>query len=439
MLGDPVFRSSSPYPVVRTVLRNELRVVVSANDDAIPAVALTVDYGVGVRAEREGQAGFAHLFEHLMLQGTPSVNKDTLARAVEGAGGRFNAFTRLDFTSYYILMPVNGLERGIYLLADQMAGPLLSEVNLRNQIAVIKSEIQANVHNRPYGYRSWLELPKLLFDTFPNSHDGYGSYADLDSAELADAMEFFEAFYSPTNAVLSVAGAVSPAHVIELAECYFGDIEARPAPSLIDYAEPVRNLPVWRTLHDADAKVSTVAIGWSLSDPAHLPAYLPFLVLADVLADGPTALLRHRLITRDRVAMHVSCHVGRYGDPLFARDPTMFVCEMRLRPGVKAADAVAGLDGTLKQLACHGPDGGELDRTVVRLTAQLSRDVSNPLYRSQAMAALELLYGRAELVSELPRLLAGVTESAIRGAAGTLCERQRAILVMEPGPEREEK
>jgi predicted Zn-dependent peptidase len=426
------------YPVVRTTLRNELRVVVSA-DDAIPAVGLTVDYDVGVRAEPEGQAGFAHLFEHLMLQGTPSVAKDALARAVEGAGGRFNAFTRLDFTSYYILMPANGLERGIYLLADQMAGPLLSEDNLRNQVAVIKSEIRANVHNRPYSYRSWVELPKLLFGTFPNSHDGYGSYADLDSAELADASGFFEAFYSPANAVLSIAGAVSPTQAIELVERYFGDIEARPAPGRIDYSEPDGNLPVWHTIHDARAKAPTVAIGWRLPDPARLPAYLPFLVLSDILADGPTSRLRHGLITRNRLAMHVSCHVGRYGDPLFARDPSMFVCEMRLRPGVAAADAVAGLDGSLEQLARDGADGGELDRAVTRLTARLSRDASNPLYRSLAMAALELLYGRAELVSELPHLLAEVTDSAIRAAADALRERERAILVVGPGQERSEE
>ena len=180
------------YPVERFTLANGLRVVL-APDRSAPVVGVAVVYDVGIRSEPEGRTGFAHLFEHLMFQGSENLEKLAHFRHVQGAGGTFNGSTHLDYTDYFETLPSNALERALFLEADRMRGPRLTEENLRNQVDVVKEEIRVNVLNRPYGGFPWLKLPPVMFDTFPNAHDGYGSFDDLESATVADAAEFFDA------------------------------------------------------------------------------------------------------------------------------------------------------------------------------------------------------------------------------------------------------
>ena len=159
----------------RFTLPNGLRVVL-APDRSAPVVGVAVVYDVGIRSEPEGRTGFAHLFEHLMFQGSANLEKLAHFRHVQGAGGTFNGSTHLDYTDYFEILPSNALERALFLEADRMRGPRLTEENLRNQIDVVKEEIRVNVLNRPYGGFPWLKLPPVMFDTFPNAHDGYGSF-----------------------------------------------------------------------------------------------------------------------------------------------------------------------------------------------------------------------------------------------------------------------
>ena len=171
-------RTPSPsYPVERFTLPNGLRVVL-APDRSAPVVAVSVFYDVGMRSEPEGRTGFAHLFEHLMFQGSANVGKGARPPGA-GAGGTFNGSTHQDYTNYYEALPAEGLERALFLEADRMAAPAITEENLRNQIDVVKEEIRVNVLNRPYGGFPWLQLPPVAFDTFANAHDGYGSFVDL--------------------------------------------------------------------------------------------------------------------------------------------------------------------------------------------------------------------------------------------------------------------
>src|SRR4051812_36022029 len=225
------------YPVERFTLGNGLRVVL-APDRSASVVGVAVVYDVGIRSEPEGRTGFAHLFEHLMFQGSESLEKLAHFRHVQGAGGTFNGSTHFDYTDYFETLPSSALERTLFLEADRMRGPRLTEENLRNQVDVVKEEIRVNVLNRPYGGFPWLKLPEVMFDTFANAHDGYGSFVDLESATVADAADFFEKYYACGNAVLSVAGDIDLDEARTLIEKHFGDVEARPAPARPDFSEP---------------------------------------------------------------------------------------------------------------------------------------------------------------------------------------------------------
>src|SRR5690349_6954339 len=191
--------------LTRFTLPNGLRVVL-APDPTAPVVGVSVHYDVGFRSEPEGRTGFAHLFEHLMFQGSDNVAKVEHMQLVQAAGGVCNGHTQADITCFYEALPSAALELALWLEADRMARLSLDEENLRNQVSVVEEEIKVNVLNRPYGGFPWLRLPPVAFDTFPNAHNGYGSFADLESATVADAQVFFTRYYAAGNAVLALAG-----------------------------------------------------------------------------------------------------------------------------------------------------------------------------------------------------------------------------------------
>src|SRR5919109_2121335 len=210
----------------RYTLPNGLRVVL-APDRAAPVVAVSVHYDVGFRSEPEGRTGFAHLFEHLMFQGSESLEKLAHFRHVQGSGGIFNGSTHQDYTDYYQVLPSAALERALFLEADRMRAPKITEENLRNQIDVVKEEIRLNVLNRPYGGFPWILLPPVLFKTFANAHNGYGSFVDLEATTVDQASDFFDQYYAPGNATLVVAGDLDVEKTKEMVEHHFGSIPAR--------------------------------------------------------------------------------------------------------------------------------------------------------------------------------------------------------------------
>ena len=163
-----------------------------------------------------------------MFQGSANLEKLAHFRYVQSSGGTFNGSTHLDYTNYFEVLPSNALSRGLFLEADRMRSPRITEENLANQIAVVKEEIRVNVLNRPYGGFPWLLLPPVLFDSFPNAHNGYGGFVDLESATVSDAADFFDRYYAPANAVLAVAGDFHPDEALELVERHFGDIPGAP-------------------------------------------------------------------------------------------------------------------------------------------------------------------------------------------------------------------
>jgi len=424
---------ATKYPVEQLTLANGLRVVLTP-DRSAPVIGVAVVYDVGIRSEPQGRTGFAHLFEHLMFQGSESLEKLAHFRYVQGSGGTFNGSTHFDYTDYFEALPGNALERALFLEADRMRGPRLTEENLRNQVDVVKEEIRVNVLNRPYGGFPWLKLPPVMFGTFPNAHDGYGSFADLESATVADAEEFFGRYYACGNAVLAVGGDFDVAEAVKLVEEHFGDVPARPAPPRPDFAEPDLTSERRGSYADPLAPLPAVAAAWRVPDPiGDFAGYLPYVVLAEVLTDGDASRLVERLVLRDRSVTSVGGYLGFMGEPFAVRDPTALVLQAHLPPGGDVEKVLAAIDEECRRIASDGLAREELARTQARMATHLLRDTDAVLGRALQMAVLQQQRGAPDLVNDLPRLVGEVTEKQVVEAAATLVPSRRACVDVEAG------
>ncbi|MBK5306475.1 MAG: insulinase family protein [Frankiaceae bacterium] len=416
----------------RFSLDNGLRVVVSP-DASSPVVAVAVYYDVGMRSEPEGRTGFAHLFEHLMFQGSASLGKTEHFTYVQGSGGTLNGSTHVDYTNYYEVLPSNAAELALFLEADRMRSVALTQDNLDNQVAVVQNEIRVNVQNRPYGGFPWLSMPPVLYDSFANSHDGYGSFVDLESATLDDARQFFDRYYAPGNAVLTVVGDVKTEQVQGWVEEHFADIQARKTPKRPSFAEKPMSIERSGVVHDRLAPAPAVALAWRTTDPADFETYLPYVVLAEVLTDGDAARLQDRLLLRDRSVTSVGGYLGIMGDSYDARDPTPLMVEVHHPEETPVENVVGAIDEEIARLAADGLAGDELARTVARMTARYLRELDPFMGRAQQLAVFEQQRARAELVNELPGLLDSVTAESVQAAAATLRPDNRARLELRPG------
>jgi zinc protease len=424
----------------RVTLPNGLRVVLAPNPaegpssaGQAPVVGVSVHYDVGFRSEPEGRTGFAHLFEHLMFQGSESLEKLAHFRHVQGSGGTFNGSTHQDYTDYFQVLPSAALERALFLEADRMRAPKITEENLRNQVDVVKEEIRLNVLNRPYGGFPWILLPPVLYSTFANAHNGYGDFTDLEQATVDDCAAFFDTFYAPGNAVLTIAGDIDVDHATELVHKHFGDVparEVRPRPS---FGESFPSQELRGHHADPHAPLPAVAIGHRLPDPVgELDAYLANVVLAAVLSDGDAARLQQRMVYQDSLVVDVHAGCGLMGSPLDARDPDTFTLTAIHTPEVGVDRVVRAVDEELEKLAVDGPTPEELARVTARWSASLYREHDRLVSRTLDLGSAELLHGRAELISELPDRVAAITVEDVASAAKALRPDARAVLELEP-------
>jgi predicted Zn-dependent peptidase len=420
--------------LVRYTLDNGLRVVL-APDATAPVVGVSVHYDVGFRSEPEGRTGFAHLFEHLMFQGSESLEKLAHFRHVQSSGGTFNGSTHPDYTDYFEVLPSAALERALFLEADRMRAPKLTAENLANQIDVVKEEIRLNVLNRPYGGFPWITLPPVLYSTFPNAHNGYGGFEDLESATVDDCAAFFDTYYSPANAVLTVAGDFEVGNAKKLIENHFGDVPHRPAPQRPSFAEPLPTTELRGEVEDPHAPLPALGIGYRMPDPINdIDGYLAYLVLAGVLTDGDGSRLQQRLVHKEPLVVDIGAGAGLFG-PFEARDPDTFTITLIHPHEVPRERVLAALDDELEKIAENPPDEQELRKVTARWTASLHSEHDRLVSRTLALGSFELLYGDASLVYRLADRMSAVTSEAVSAAAKALRPDARAVLVVKPASE----
>ena len=224
-------------PVEYYKLPNGLRVVLS-QDHTAPTVCIGVYYRIGFRIEPRDRTGFAHLFEHMMFQGSHNLGKMEFIKLVQANGGILNGSTRFDFTNYFEVVPSNKLETVLWAEADRMSGLAVNEENLKNQQGVVGNEVKVNVLNAPYGGFPWIDLPMAANSNWYNAHNFYGDLTDIEAAKLEEVKKFFDTYYAPNNAVLTIVGDFETGDAKKLVEKYFGGIKSSQLPPVPDLSEP---------------------------------------------------------------------------------------------------------------------------------------------------------------------------------------------------------
>jgi predicted Zn-dependent peptidase len=386
-------------------------------------------YRAGFRLEPEGRTGFAHLFEHLMFQGTAKVPKADFGRLITGAGGLLNGSTRHDYTNFFEILPASALEMACFIEADRMHNLDINEETLQNQIDVVKEEVRVNVLNRPYGGFSWLWLSQYAFSTYPNAHNFYGEFADLDAATVADARAFYQTWYGPGNATLVLVGDFQEEQAREIVERYFGPVPARPAPPVPDMEEPT---PQARTEHqrqDPLAPNPRVAIGYRTA-PFGTADHLPLALAARVLTDGRSSRLQRRLIREREVLLQVDG--GPHfpiGDAFEFKGPALFTIEATPRPGVTTGAAVTAIDEELARVAQEGPSPDELLRAKRRELGSYHASLDSRLGRMRELGVLASVHDQPELADQLPQRYQEITEQQVQEAvAGWLRPEHSTVL-----------
>lgn len=421
-----------PIPIEVKKLDNGLTVVVSP-DPSAPVVGISVVYKVGIRLEPRGRTGFAHLFEHLMFQGTPKAKKGVFDKVTSAGGGWNNGSTLPDFTNYYVSAPVSALDALLWLEADRMRTLDFSAEGLQNQRDVVKEEIRSKVTNTPYGGFAWIDLPKLAFDKWENSHDGFGSFEDLDRAALADVRAFHRDFYGPNNAVLAIAGDVTPARAFALAKKYFGGIARRPVPPRSDVSEPLNDTP--RRLQQGDplAQVPALAVGWKMPQRGSAD-HAPMVVLADLLTSGSASVLVQGLVKGREIALGAEGFYSAAG-PWDFDGPTLFTVMAMYKPTTNADALLAAMDEEIAKIAQRGPDSAMLERVKTRMQADWNNGLEGFVDRADLLARLQALWGDAKVAMQVPAWIDAVTAADVqRVAALYLAPQRRSVIDRQPQP-----
>ena len=413
-------------------LPNGLRLIV-VEDHLAPVVAVNVWYNVGSRHEVEGKTGFAHLFEHVMFQGSANVGKAEHFALVQGAGGTLNGTTWLDRTNYFETLPSHELELALWLEADRM-GTLpeaLSQENLDNQRAVVKNEKRWSYDNRPYG--SWNE--KMFGSLFPEGHPYHhttiGSMADLDAASLEDVIAFFRTYYAPNNAVVTVVGDCDRAQVRAWADRYFGPIQPNPSiPPPPDGSLPEVIGEEHREVVEDRVPLPRIYFGFRapmLGDP-RLDA---LDIAAQILAGGKGSRLHRRLVRDDRLAQDVAVFVLP-----FVGGASVAVGWATVRPGEDIAATEAAYLEELQRLATEPPTDDELARAKALVEADELGGLARVEDRADRLGSYATLLDDPGLINTtLARYLA-VTGEQIRDAAASVFRADnRVVLTYVPRPE----
>jgi zinc protease len=413
-------------------LSNGLTVVVS-EDHSAPTFGICVSYGIGFRLEPEGRTGFAHLFEHLMFEGTPNAPKGVLDRVIEGGGGTNNGDTRYDFTEYIETAPLSALDPVLWIEADRMKTLDFSEKNLDNQRSVVEEEVRVNVINQPFGLFFAIDLPGKAFNTYPNSHNFYGDFNDLDAAKIEDVKAFYDKYYTPGNAVIAIVGDFNSDDVYAKVEKYFGQIPSRPTPPRPNVEEPPQTSERRSTETDKLSKVPALAIGYRMP-PRQSPDALAGAVAGELLHNGQASVLYQALVKDKQVALSVDGGVNwPLGTPFEYNGPTLLTSFIVYPPNVTEDQVLAAYDAAIKNLATNGPSQQDLDRIVTKMRSDIYSNLEIPISRASALSHAVLFTGSFDSVYQTPDDLSKVTPAQVKAfAAKYLISTNRTIINRVP-------
>ena len=409
-------------PVVYRTLPNGLRVVVSENH-AAPVVIVEVMYRIGFRIEPKDRTGFAHLFEHLMFQGSEHVGKFEHVRIVNENGGVLNGSTRFDHTNYFEVMPSNALELAMWLEADRMRSLKITPENLKNQQDVVSEEVRVNVLNQPYGAFEWLGLPQKANTNWYNAHNFYGDLHDIQAATIDDVKKFFDTYYAPNNAVLVVSGDATPDEVMKFAEKHFGGIPSRPLPPRPDISEPPQKEEKFATETDKLARTPAVAFGYHL--PQRMtPDFFALSLLDPLLVSDESAKMYQALIKENQIASDVTGGFNYgLGNNFDYNGPMLYTFRVDYRPDLKGPDVLKVVDKVISAVQEHGITEDELRQAKVNFRSSFLENLEGGAIpgfgRADLLAALALYDDNPNRINTILADLEKVTAAQVQQAAKT--------------------
>ena len=420
-------------PVVYDTLANGLKVVVS-EDHTAPTAVVAVYYNVGFRIEPRDRTGFAHLFEHMMFQGSENLGKNEFIGLVQRNGGVLNGSTRFDFTNYFEVVPANTVETMLWAEADRMRGLDITEDNLTNQQGVVSNEVRVNVINQPYGGFPWLDLPQAANENWYNAHNFYGELSDLEAATLEDVADFFDTFYAPNNAVVVVVGDVDADEVRGWVAEYFGGIERADVPPIPDLREPPQ------TEAKRTSKVDSLATRPALAFAYHMPprntdAYFAMGLIQQILLEGDDSRLHQALVSEAGVTSGVSGGINWPLGNMYNYNGPMLFSSWLIHDDETSPDSIlAIIDREVESLRETGVEPDVLARAKVKLRSDFYDTLAGTFGfgRADLLASFALFDDDPARINTLVERFERVTPGLIRRTAQEwLRPDNRTVITLE--------
>lgn len=424
--------AQTQYRYETYTLPNGLRVILS-EDHSTAVVAVDIYYDVGSRNERVGRSGFAHLFEHMMFQGSEHVAKGEHLQLIERAGGSMNGTTNEDRTAYFETLPANRLNLGLWLEADRMRSLAVTDSTFENQRETVKEERRLSVDNRPYGkaFTDGLTLPYDSTACFAYAHTVIGSMTDLDAAQTKDVQQFFNLYYAPNNAVLAVVGDFQPAEAKSLIQQYFGTIKRNEATPPVTCTHQFNAGAKTRVFEDEHANLPAVIIAYRIPRHVDLATY-PLTLLSSPLGEGESSRLNIAMVRDSKSALQAASGVDS------RRGPSLFLVFAIANQGVSPDTLAAQLRAQVAKVAKVAGEGitqEELDKAKNSLKAGQIFGRQTPMGLANSLLHFALYHDSlSEIDTDIDRYMAVTREDVRRAAAKYLIPENSTTIVVVPKP-----
>jgi zinc protease len=425
---------SFSVPVTYYKLPNGLRVVLSP-DPSAPTVAVAVYYRIGFRIEPKDRTGFAHLFEHMMFQGSQNLGKLEFVKLVQQNGGTLNGSTRFDFTNYYEIVPANKLETVLWAEADRMKGLAVTEENLKNQQGVVGNEVKVNVLNRPYGGFPWLWMPQYANQNWYNAHNFYGDLADIEAAKLDEVQAFFKTYYAPNNAALAIVGDFDPKQARAFVEKYFAGIRQSNLPPPPDLTEPKQEKEKIATRKDPLANRPALAFAYHVP-PRNTPEFYAMGLLDQLLVTGDDSLLYQELVKKRGYTGEVSGGINELGNMFDYDGPMLWTVSLLHDQSVSSDQILSAADSVIEGVQSQPIDQALLARSVTKLRSSLYDILTqfSGFGRADLLASFALFDDDPARINSLEANFRKVTPALIQKTAQEyLRKTNRTVLLIDPG------
>ena len=419
-------------PVIYRTLDNGLKVILS-EDHSAPTAVVAVYYNIGFRIEPRDRTGFAHLFEHMMFQGSENLGKNEFIGLVQKNGGILNGSTRFDFTNYFEIVPSNTLETMLWAEADRMRGLDITQDNLTNQQGVVSNEVRVNVINQPYGGFPWLDLPQLANENWYNAHNFYGELDEIEAATLDEVQTFFDTYYAPNNAALVVVGDIDPEQTMDWVEEYFGAIPAADVPPIPDLSEPPQEEEKRLTKVDSLAQRPALAVGYHMP-PRNSDAYFAMGLLNEILLQGDDSRLHQALVNDAAVTGGVSGGINFLGNMFNYNGPMLWALSLVHDDTTDPDSILAILDREIERIQEEGVSPEELARAKVKFRSGFYDTVGGTFGfgRADLLASFALFDDDPARINRLMERFEAVTPGLIRRTAQQVFRPEnRSIVVLE--------